>query len=141
MMRQLSRLIAVVTLLSICGSGVVRAQEGTRAAQTSVETWLSLVDTEQYAASWDTSATLFRRAITSENWQAAVQKARAAFGPLKVRTVKTATATKTLPGAPDGDYVVFEFNTSFAQKAAALETVTAVHERDGTWHVGGYFIK
>ncbi len=41
----------------------------------------------------------------------------------------------------DGEYVVFQFNTTFAQKAAAVETVTAVREPDGSWHVGGYFIR
>jgi len=50
-------------------------------------------------------------------------------------------STTTLPGAPDGEYVVFQFNASFDQKAAAVETVTAIREKDGTWHVGGYFIK
>jgi hypothetical protein len=45
------------------------------------------------------------------------------------------------PGAPDGEYVVFQFNTSLEQKSAAVETVTAIREKDGTWHVGGYFIK
>ena len=47
----------------------------------------------------------------------------------------------TLPGAPDGEYVVLQFDTSFEQKAAAVETVTTIREKDGTWHVGGYFIR
>jgi hypothetical protein len=62
-------------------------------------------------------------------------------GQMKSRTFKSVTSTTTLPGAPDGEYVVFQFNTSFEQKAAAVETVTAIREKDGTWHVGGYFIK
>jgi hypothetical protein len=41
-------------------------------------------------------------------------------------------ALLTLPGAPDGEYVVFQFNTSFEQKSAAVETVTAIREKDGT---------
>jgi hypothetical protein len=36
--------------------------------------------------------------------------------------------------------VVFQFNASFEHKAAAVETVRAMREKDGTWHVGGYFI-
>jgi hypothetical protein len=139
---QLLRLIMVIALSAIGGSSVIRAQEsGTAAAQSSVETWLSLIDHQNYAASWDTAATLFRNAVTKEQWQAAAQAARSPLGQLKTRTLKTATATKTLPGGPDGEYVVMQFDTSFAQKAAAVETVTAVRERDGTWHVGGYFIK
>ena len=142
MKRQLSQLIALIALFAIGASGFVRAQESNmKAAQTSVETWLSLIDSQNYAASWETAATLFRNAVTQEQWKAAAQTARAPLGQLKMRTVKTATAAKTLPGAPDGEYVVFQFDTSSDQKAAAVETVTAVRERDGTWHVGGYFIK
>jgi len=132
----------VFGLAACLGSGPAQAQEpGTKAAQTSVEAWLSLIDNQNYAASWDTAATLFRSAITQEKWQAAAQTARAPLGPLKSRTLKSAMSTTTLPGAPDGEYVVFQFNASFDQKAAAVETVTAIREKDGTWHVGGYFIK
>jgi Protein of unknown function (DUF4019) len=142
MRRQLSRLIVLIALSAIGGSGVIRAQESSaKAAQASVETWLSLIDGQNYAASWDSAATLFRSAVTQEQWTAAAQTARAPLGQIKTRALKAATATKTLPGVPDGEYVVFQFDTSFAQKAAAVETVTAVREKDGTWHVGGYFIK
>ena len=36
-----------------------------------------------------------------------------------------------LPGAPDGQYLVLQFNTSFAEKKAAVETVTVGLEKDG----------
>jgi hypothetical protein len=48
---------------------------------------------------------------------------------------------ETLAGAPDGEYVVFQFNSSFAHKATALETVTAMKDTDGVWRVAGYSIK
>lgn len=132
----------LVALTAMLVSGSVEAQgSGTKAAQASVEAWLALIDSESYAASWESAATLFRNAITQEKWQAAAQTARAPLGQLKSRALKSATSTTTLPGAPDGEYVVFQFDTSFAQKAAAVETVTAIREKDGTWHVGGYFIK
>jgi hypothetical protein len=83
----------------------------------------------------------FRNAITQETWQAAMQAARAPLGRMKSRTLRSATSTTTLPGAPDGEYVVFQFNTSFEQKSAGVETVTAIREKDGTWRVGGYFIQ
>ena len=142
MKRHVARVSILVALALVVGSGPILAQEsGTKAAQTSVEAWLALIDNQSYAASWDTAATLFRNAITQEKWQSAVQTARAPFGQMKSRTLKSATATTTLPGAPDGEYVVSTFNTSLEQKSAAVETVTAIREKDGTWHVGGYFIK
>jgi hypothetical protein len=55
--------------------------------------------------------------------------------------VKSVTSANTLPGAPDGEYVVFQFDTSFERKEAALETVTTIHEADGQWRVAGYFVR
>jgi hypothetical protein len=142
MTRRLVRFSVLVFLTSILGSRFIHAQElGPKAAQTSTEAWLSLIDNQRYAASWDTAAGLFKKAVTQEQWQAAAQAARAPLGQLKSRTLKSATSTTTVPGAPDGEYVIFQFNASFEQKAAAVETVTAIRENDGTWHVGGYFIK
>jgi hypothetical protein len=46
----------------------------------------------------------------------------------------------SLPGAPDGEYVVMQFNTSYTQKKSAVETVTMVLDKDGKWHVAGFFI-
>jgi len=133
---------SMLALISVLSAASLPAQEpGTKAAQTAVEAWLSLVDGQSYAASWETAASLFRNAITQEKWQAAAQTARGPLGPVKSRAPKSAMATTTLPGAPDGEYVVFQFNASFEHKAAAVETVTAMKEKDGTWHVGGYFIK
>ena len=142
MKRRVLQLLMLVALTSMLGSGFIHVQEAdTKAAQTSVEAWLSLIDNQSYAASWDAAASLFRSAVTQEQWQAAVQKARAPLGQMKSRALKSVMATTTLPGAPDGEYVVFQFNTSLEQKSAAVETVTAIREKDGTWHVGGYFIK
>jgi hypothetical protein len=47
----------------------------------------------------------------------------------------------TLPGVPDGEYVVVQFDTSFEKKKTAIETVTPMKEPDGRWRVSGYFIK
>ena len=46
----------------------------------------------------------------------------------------------TLPGAPDGRYWVFSFTTAYAHKQAAVETVTAMWDRDA-WRVSGFYIR
>jgi hypothetical protein len=138
-------LVGLLLVLSVALTLGVRSSyaqgSNTQAAQASTERWLSLIDTQKYSASWDAAASLFRSRVTKEQWQAAVQNARGPFGQLKSRTLKSATSATTLPGAPDGEYVVFQFDASFEHKSAAVETVTATREMDGTWHVGGYFIK
>jgi hypothetical protein len=99
------------------------------------------MDNQSYAASWDAAASSFRTRVTPAQWQAAAHAARTPLGKMKKRTLKGAMPTTTLPGAPDGQYVLFQFNTSFEQKSAAVETVTAAQEMDGTWHVGAYNIR
>ena len=46
-----------------------------------------------------------------------------------------------MPGAPDGNYVVLQFDASFEKKASSIETATFVEEKAGTWKAAGYFIK
>jgi len=46
-----------------------------------------------------------------------------------------------VPGAPDGKYVIIQFETSFENKASAVETVTPMQDADGVWRVAGYFVK
>jgi hypothetical protein len=62
------------------------------------------------------------------------------LGGVSSRVLKSATKSRSLPGAPDGEYVVVQFQTSFANKAAATETVVLSHEASG-WKVDGYFIR
>ena len=40
-----------------------------------------------------------------------------------------------------GEYVVIQFETSFENKKAAVETVTPMMDKDGIWRVSGYYIK
>lgn len=58
-----------------------------------------------------------------------------------LREVASAKFTTTLPGAPDGEYVVIQFSTSFDNKQSATEMVVPMKEPDGTWHVSGYYIR
>jgi len=66
---------------------------------------------------------------------------RQPLGRVLSRDLKGKTYATSLPGAPDGQYVVIQFNTSFQKKRAAVETITPMLEADGRWSVAGYFIK
>jgi Protein of unknown function (DUF4019) len=57
------------------------------------------------------------------------------------RQLKQVQHTQTMPGAPDGDYVIMQFDTRFANKQAAVETVTFLQEKKGEWKAAGYYIK
>jgi hypothetical protein len=111
------------------------------AAAKHAEAWLILVDQRKYAESWDAAATLFRDTVDRGMWADALGAARGPLGKLLTRRVKSAESKTSLPGAPDGKYVVIQYDTTFEHKKAAVETVTPMQEADGSWKVTGYFIK
>ncbi|NIQ39652.1 MAG: DUF4019 domain-containing protein [Proteobacteria bacterium] len=105
------------------------------------EVWLALADKGEYAASWNEAAELFRAAMTEEQWRATLSAFRKPLGKVLSRRLKLRRYTETLPGAPDGQYVVIQYETVFEHKKFAIETVTPMLDRDGTWRVAGYYIK
>lgn len=115
--------------------------EDTSKAQIAAKAWLALVDAEKYGQSWDEAALLFRSAVMKAEWEKAARAARAPLGAMKSRTFKSANFTRSLPGAPDGEYVVIQFDSRFANKASAIETVTPMRDKDGTWRVAGYYVR
>ena len=138
----MKRLIGIGLLfVSIALSTQASEPEVVEAARVETVAWLALTDTGQYESSWDSASALFKAAISKEDWERSLSAVRTPIGALKTREVATSDYSTTLPGAPDGEYVVFRFNSSFEHKATALETVTAMNDADGAWRVAGYFIK
>ena len=105
------------------------------------EAWLALVDEGKYEESWKNAAELFRNAVSAADWEKAVTAARDPFGACLGRKLKSAEFATSLPGAPDGEYVVIQFEAEYEKKSAAIETVTPMKDPDGAWRVAGYFIK
>jgi hypothetical protein len=110
-------------------------------AQQSAESWLALIDAGKYAESWQEASQLFKGAVTKEEWKSKLRASRDPLGKMLSRKLKGATYTKTLPGAPDGEYVVVQYESSFEHKQSAVETITPMLDKDGMWRVSGYFIK
>jgi len=103
--------------------------------------WLAGIDVDNYAQSWTDASEFFRNALTQDKWVQAMESVRSPLGKLEIRTVDSAVTETTLPGAPDGRYVVMQFETAFASKRSATETVTFVLEKDDQWRASGYYIK
>lgn len=111
------------------------------AALKASQKWLDLVDKGQYAESWDEAAQYFKAAVDKEQWKGRMNGFRAPFGKLLSRKVKSQQHATSLPGAPDGKYVVIQYETSFQNKKSALETVTPMLGKDGAWRVSGYYVR
>jgi len=110
-------------------------------AQKSAQAWLSLTDSDKYAEAWRNASQGFKTAFPQNEFVSALTGVREPLGKLLSRKLKSAIYAKQLPGAPDGEYVVIQYETSFADKAAALETATETRDKDGQWRIAGYFIK
>ena len=105
------------------------------------DTWLKLSDSGRYSESWKTAAELFRNAISKEQWSQSLNAVRKPLGKVIKRSLKSKQYATSLPGAPDGDYVVIQYETFFEKKKTAIEIVTPMLEKDGKWRVSGYYIK
>ncbi len=135
-----SRILVLALLLGICAASQAQ-QKPEPLAQQSSDAWLALVDSGKYADSWQEASQFFTSAVTKEQWQTAMRASRDPLGRMLSRNPKSATYTKTLPGAPDGEYVVIQYESSFEHKQSAVETVTPMLDKDGKWRVSGYYIK
>jgi len=140
MVRKIAWLVVIGMMFS---SMAVSASDSKKLASAlfAANKWLALVDQNKYAESWKEAADLFRHTVQSDLWVASLKALREPLGKLISRKVKSAVYKTTLPGAPDGQYVVIEFTSSFKHKKTAVETVTPMLGKDGVWRVSGYFIK
>jgi hypothetical protein len=120
----MKRLVGLATLVVLVGCSHQASNEETAQAEAAARSWLGLVDAADYARSWDAAAAYFRNSISQPQWGSRVSAVRGPLGDLKSRQELSTRFTRSLPAAPDGEYVVIQFRTSFEHKAAATETVT-----------------
>ena len=133
-------IIVLVSLLAF--SQTVQAdQSAEEAAVAASQAWLDLVDGRNYSGSWEGASECFKAAVTMEQWQGSMGAFRKPLGKVVSRKLKSKQYTRTLPGAPDGEYVIIQYETSFKNKKSAIETITPMLDMDGTWRVSGYYIK
>ena len=131
----------VALLLVAAMPAVATETPATDLARKAAADWLVLIDSGNLAGSWEQAASSFKRTVTTQQWVQASAAVRNPLGTTKQRQEKTAKFTRTLPGAPDGQYVLLQFQAAFENKASAVETVTVALDTDDTWRVAGHFIK
>lgn len=102
--------------------------------------WLHLVDQQKWSESWRKAGTIFRSQISGDDWASAIVPVRKPLGAVLSRALASATRAASLPGAPEGEYEILVFQTDFAARKGAKETVVLAREPTG-WGVSGYFIR
>jgi hypothetical protein len=141
--------VGAVLLICIAGffgrlSYAEGADDPRGAAVAAMQTWLLGIDQGDYPGSWKGAAGSFQKAVTSDQWTAALNSVRKPLGKCIERKLASSLHQTEVPGPAGpqkGDYVVAQFNTSFENLAYAVETVCFERGSDGAWKASGYYIK
>lgn len=110
-------------------------------AAAAADAWLEKIDAGDVEGTWESAASLFKQLVNLDAWRAAHGQATTVFGRPLSRGLSGTEYRESIPGAPDGQYVVLEYAAEFERKKEAVETVVAALDTDGAWRVGGYFIR
>jgi hypothetical protein len=141
MTQRISTAVAVLVLLLAWPATGLAQEEAITQARTSAQAWLQLLDKGAYDETWAQAGELLKAAVSQKEWSNKWVVTLGPMGPVEARAVRSAEYETLLPGAPEGEYVVVKFDTTFESKQTALETVTLRRESDGLWRVSGYFIR
>jgi len=132
------RLIFSVILAAISCNLIMLGAPAEDEAAVAGQKWLSLVDDQKYEESWKQACSMFRGEVSQEQWVAALKRSREPLGSLVSRMPSRVEFSRFLRGAPEADYAIIHFKTSFAAKTAT-ERLTLVKE-DGKWQMAAYGI-
>jgi hypothetical protein len=142
--------VACLTGLSLALASVAAPSGPEDAAQAAAESWLGQVDAGDYAGSWAQAAPPFKSAVKQAEWSEAAANGRGSLGALVSRKLKSREYTEKAPATRlvggkvytlgAGKFVVLQYDSAFANKGSASETVVAM-EASGAWRVASYSVR
>lgn len=101
-------------------------------------TWIDQIDAEAYAETYDDAAPIVHASVTQEQWVGAMQQVRGQVGELQERELQNSQYTTSLPNAPEGEYVIFQYLSAFQQVPKAMEVIVMMRTDEGAWKAAGY---
>ena len=133
--------VPIVALAALCLVLAGQPSEAEENAQQVAKQWLALIDRGSYSEGWEQAAPYLQNAVKKDDLVRALKAVRKPLGSVTSRRLQSAQPTTSLPGLPDGNYLILLYDTQFANKKVAVETITPMRESDGTWRVAGYYIR
>ncbi len=133
-----------IALLVFCVATPALAQSGNQTGQKPIITastptpddrarqWLVLVDDKNYSGSWAQSGKAFQGRQKADAWAKDAAARREPLGAVASRGLKSIDLSRS-------NVAVIRYDTVFAHKAAAVETVTLSFE-NGSWVVTDYSV-
>jgi len=103
--------------------------------------FLYLVDTEEYAKSWEVTSAALKRMLSQQAWSEELDRLRSFLGPIVERIQHDIAYTDSASDVPPGEYVVMTFISKFELSERVFEKLTLMLGEDDRWQVVGYFLK
>ncbi|MCA9398893.1 MAG: DUF4019 domain-containing protein [Candidatus Omnitrophica bacterium] len=151
-MKRILQLVIIVAII-LCGrcfaedvlemDNIASAEQQAQrtAALDAAQAWLETIDLVRYSQSWEMSSVLFQKAVNQEEWINILSVIRNPLGPINQRKRVFIENYTELPNAPDGEYIIIQYQTDFENRPGSFETVTMMREEDGAWKGAGYYIR
>jgi hypothetical protein len=103
--------------------------------------FLYLVDTEEYAKSWDVTSDTLKKMLSQQLWSERIVQLRSFLGPIVERIQHDIAYTASASDVPEGEYVVLTFISRFELRERVIEKLTLMLGDDERWKVVGYFLR
>ena len=112
-------LLIAIPVLNKTPTHQVSEQSSFAAAQ-----FLFLVDTEEYARSWELTSENLKQMLTQKAWNEQVANLRSFLGPIVERIHQDISYTDSAADLPSCEYVVMTFISKFELRDSLTETLT-----------------
>lgn len=116
-------------------------REAPESAITAAQEWLTLIDRENYAESYQQAGEYFKDQVEEQQWVDMVKQVRGKVGGKTGRTLKRSTVRTEIEKMPEGNYAIIQFDADFKNQQGVTETVTMAEDDEGEWHAIGYFMQ
>jgi hypothetical protein len=137
--RNMGKYLLVVIVIAACFVSALGFQGSRKeiAARKVAESWLPLLDAQEYGASWEELSPFAKRKIRKEHWEIGLTQLRTPLGKLKSRTFFSTDYMKPLKGHPKQEQLLVRFMSHF-ENGSILESVATIHDKDGKWRATTY---
>ena len=102
--------------------------------------WLALIDADKAGQAWDGAGAQLKASVSRAKWIEGIRGIRKPFGKFVSRETVQVARTHALPGVPEGDYAIVQFDAVYAGGRHATELVIWTLN-DTSWRVSGYQIR
>ena len=102
------------------------------------ESFFELRDAGSLQQAWWEGSEILHQTTRMDRWMEDMRIQSELMGDLVKRSLRSRVQRSTMPGLPDGEYVILLYDVSFEHKKAGLEILVMLHDASGDWRLVSY---